>query len=29
MKMVNDVVGGHLERFGQRDGLAVSWQTSG
>lgn len=29
LQTVNDVVGGHLERFGQRDGLAVSWQTSG
>ncbi len=29
LQTVNDVVGGHLERFGQRDGLAVSWQSSG
>lgn len=29
LQTVNDVVGGHLERFGQRDGLAVSWQNPG
>ena len=27
LQAVSDVVGGHLERFGHRDGLAVSWQT--
>ncbi len=29
LQTVNDVVGGHLERFGERDGLAVSWQNAG
>jgi hypothetical protein len=27
LERVQDVVGGHLERFGQRDGLVVAWQS--
>jgi hypothetical protein len=28
LQRVENIVGGHLERFGQRDGLAVSWQDA-
>jgi hypothetical protein len=28
LQQVQEVIGRHLERFGQRDALAVSWQTS-
>lgn len=27
MSSVHDVIGRHLERFGERDGLTVSWQA--
>jgi hypothetical protein len=28
LQQVQEVLGRHLERFGQRDALSVSWQTS-
>ena len=29
LSSVHDVIGRHLERFGQRDGLTVSWTSEG
>ena len=28
VELVEQVLGGHLERFGARDGLAVTWERS-